>query len=158
MIQCPSNDVKIQRLATVLLQFFFSRCLMFWPFYCFGFCTFSNTQIFCVFLESNQKYVSKVSAIFVPQFHTKSRKSLSTGDRALFSITAASRTAYRESANCEICVAHPNYCFGIAAVHGNEKLRHILTGEDNGSVIFSHFLLLVWHKMVFKSRSSRFES
>lgn len=62
-------------------------------------------------------------AVHVSQFHTV-KESLSTGDRALFSITAASRTAGRvtASAHHENSVAHPNRHLGITAVQGTEKL------------------------------------
>lgn len=61
-------------------------------------------------------------AVYVSQFHTV-KESLSTGDRALFSITAASRTADRVAASFhENSAAHPNRHLGITAVQGTEKL------------------------------------
>lgn len=70
-------------------------------------------------ISSQLEYFS----VYVSQFHTV-KESLSTGDRVLFSITAASRTADRvaASAHHENSAAHPNCHFGITAVQGTEKL------------------------------------
>lgn len=60
---------------------------------------------------------------YAPVLHTV-EESLSAGDRALFYITAASRTAegVAASVRCEIRATRPKCFLGIAAIHGKEKL------------------------------------